>query len=155
MNADNIINFRRLTPNDAEALSELMNQDSKDYNQYFVAFEFDKTTIENILTKAKNDLYYGVYWKEELTGFYMLRGFDEGYAIPSYGVYISSRFNNKGFGALTLNHAISTCRLLGLKKLRLKVHKENTFALKQYVKFGFVETGFDEKINNIIMHRDI
>ena len=155
MNGIKIINFRRLGPGDAEALSNLINQDSKDYSKYFVAFEFDSVTILNILTKAKNDLYYGVYWGEELTGFYMLRGFDDGYTIPSYGVYISSRFNNKGLAALTLNHAISTCKFLGCKKLRLKVHTANTFALKQYLKYGFVETGFDEKINNIIMHRDI
>ncbi|MBK9099388.1 MAG: GNAT family N-acetyltransferase [bacterium] len=155
MNGIKIINFRKLEPNDAQALSKLMNQDTKDYSQYFVAFEFDIATIESILAKAKNDVYYGVFWGEELTGFYMLRGFDEGYSIPSYGVYISSRFSDKGLAALTLSHAISTCKFLGCKKLRLKVHTANTYALKQYVKFGFVETGFDEKINNIIMHRDI
>jgi RimJ/RimL family protein N-acetyltransferase len=155
MNGIKIINFRKLESNDAEALSNLIKQDSKDYSQYFVAFEYDTATIENILAKAKNDLYYGVYWGEELTGFYMLRGFDEGYSIPSYGVYIGSRFSDKGLAALTLSHAISTCKMLGCKKLRLKVHTANTYALKQYVKFGFVETGFDEKINNIIMHRDI
>ena len=155
MNEIKIINFRKLGPNDAGVLSKLINQDSKDYTKYFVPFKFDTATIENILKKTKNDLYCGVYWGEELTGFYMLRGFDEGYSIPSYGVYISSRFSNKGLAALTLNHAISTCKMLGCEKLRLKVHTANTFALKQYVKFGFVETGFDEKINNIIMHRAI
>jgi len=155
MNGIKIINFRKLQSADAAELSKLINNDSKDYSQYFVAFEFDLVTIKNILTKAKNDLYYGVYWGEELTGFYMLRGFDEGFTIPSYGVYISSRFNNKGLAALTLNHAISTCKFLECKKLRLKVHTANTYALKQYVKFGFVETGFDEKINNIIMQRDL
>lgn len=155
MNGIKIINFRKLEPKDAVSLSNLMKQDSKDYSQYFVAFKFDTVTIKNILAEAKNDIYYGVYWEEELTGFYMLRGFDEGYSIPSYGVYISSRFKNKGLAALTINHAISTCKHLGLKKLRLKVHKENIIAYKQYLKYGFVETGFDEKINNIIMHRDI
>ena len=155
MNDIKVINFRRLEPNDAEALSNLINQDSKDYSKYFVAFKFETVIIENILKKVKNDLYFGVCWGDELTGFYMLRGFDEGFTIPSYGVYISSRFNNKGLAALALNHAISTCKLLGMKKLRLKVHTENVVALKQYIKFGFVETGFDEKINNFILHKDI
>ena len=85
----------------------------------------------------------------------MLRGFDEGYTTPSYGVYISSRFNNKGLAALTLNHAISTCKFLGYKKLRLKVHKENIIAFKQYKKYGFVQTGFDDRISNIVMHKDL
>ena len=155
MSGIKIINFRKLGPGDAETLIQLINQDTKDYSKYFVAFEFDSVTIENILTKAKNDLYCGVYWGEELTGFYMLRGFDEGFTIPSYGVYISSRFNNKGLAALTLNHAISICKLHGFKKIRLKVHKENIFAFKQYKKYGFIETGFDEKINNFILHKDI
>jgi ribosomal-protein-alanine N-acetyltransferase len=155
MSGIKIINFRKLQPIDAAELSKLINNDSKDYSQYFVAFEFDTATIERNLAKSENDLYFGVYWGEELTGFYMLRGFDEGFTIPSYGVYISSPFSGKGLAALTLNHAISTCKLLGLKKLRLKVHTENIIAFKQYIKFGFIETGFDEKINNIIMHRDI
>lgn len=151
----NIINFRKLKIEDAELLCTLINKDDKDYRKYFVAFKPEKKTIEKILKKSKNDLYIGVYVEDEMAGFYMLRGFDEGYEIPSYGVYISSRFSNKGLAALTLCHAISTCKFMRCKKLRLKVHKENTYAYKLYIKHNFIETGFDEKINNIIMHRNI
>ena len=36
----------------------------------------------------------------------MLRGFDEGYEIPSYGVWISSKYANKGLAKLTLQYSI-------------------------------------------------
>jgi GNAT superfamily N-acetyltransferase len=155
MSRNKIINFRELVPGDANELSQFLKKDSKGYNKYFVPFSFEAGAIENILTNKHDDIYYGVYWGEVLTGFYMLRGFDEGYTIPSYGVYISSRFSNKGLATLTLLHAISTCKLRGIKKLMLKVHKEHTTAFDLYKKFGFVETGFDERISNIIMHKEL
>ena len=75
MNGTKIINFQKLGPRDAEALSKLINQDTKDYSKYFVAFEFDTATIENILKKTKNDLYCGVYWGEEVDRLLYAAGF--------------------------------------------------------------------------------
>ena len=85
----------------------------------------------------------------------MLRGFDEGYEIPSYGVWISSQYSNKGLAKLTIQHSISICLMSGVKKIMLKVHPENKVAFNMYKKFGFIETGIDEKIGHIIMHREL
>lgn len=150
-----IITFRELFVEDAPAVYELLINDDEDYNKYFVPFTFEIETIKTILTKKVKDHYMGVYWGEELTGFFMLRGFDAGYEIPSYGVYIGEKYNNKGLATLTLLHAISTCKLLNVKKLTLKVHEENIYALNLYKKYGFVQTSYDEKINNLVMHKDL
>lgn len=149
-----IISFKELFPTDADELAALLNSEPDGYNKYFIPFEFNKETIAGILEKKKADLYLGIYYGETLTGFYMLRGFDSGYKIPSYGVYISSKFNNKGLAALTLFHAFSTCKVIAAPRLMLKVHPDNRVALNLYKKYGFAETGFDEKINNIILHKD-
>ena len=150
-----LIELRKLMITDLADLVVLWNKDPQDYNKHFIPFEFTNNKLESILSNAVKDLYIGIFVNKKIAGFYMLRGFDEGYETPSYGVWISSSYSNKGLAKLTLQHAISTCLLTGANKIMLKVHTENTIALNLYKKYGFKETGIDEKINNIIMHKDL
>jgi RimJ/RimL family protein N-acetyltransferase len=149
-----VINFRELFPDDALELANLMNADPEGYNEYFIPFDLNEKAIRELLEKKKADLYLGIYYGDDLAGCYMLRGFDAGYKIPSYGAYISSKFNNKGLATLTLFHAFSTCKLLSAPKLMLKVHPKNVVAHKLYEKYGFKETGFDDRIKNLILHKE-
>jgi L-amino acid N-acyltransferase YncA len=83
----------------------------------------------------------------------MLRGLDQGYDIPSYGVMISQKHSNKGFGKLTLYHAIAYCKLNGIKILMLKVHPDNLYAKKMYLDLGFEHTGTDERIGHLVLQK--
>lgn len=85
----------------------------------------------------------------------MLRGFDEGYSVPSYGVWISENYSNKGLSTFTLQHAISFCKLNSIKKIMLKVHPDNVSAKHIYEKHGFKQTGVDPKIHHLIYHKDL
>ena len=85
----------------------------------------------------------------------MLRGFDEGYEIPSYGVWISKKYSAMGLSKLTLQHAVSICKINGIKKLLLKVHPENKRAKMIYENFGFTKESVDPKNNNLIYYKDI
>ena len=96
-----------------------------------------------------------MFLNEELIGFYMLRGFDEGYETPSYGVWISSKHANKGLSTLTLYHAFAFCKLNRIKTLMLKVHPDNSTAKNLYEKLGFKQTGIDERIKHLIYHKSI
>ena len=120
-------------------LAKKLSEESKEYLKYFIPFaDYSKNYIENILSKRKRDKYFGLFYNDELAGFYMLRGFDEGYDIPSYGVWISSEYQNKGLSTLTLYHAFSFCKLNKIKTLMLKVHPDNLVAKALYEKLGFV-----------------
>ena len=68
---------------------------------------------------------------------YMLRGFDEGYKIPSLGIIIHPNYRGFGFGKLMLNMAIIEAKLIGCKKIRLTVDEDNIIAKKLYKKAGF------------------
>jgi len=85
----------------------------------------------------------------------MLRGFDAGYEIPSYGVWVSSKFSNNGLSRLTLYHAFAFCKLNGIKTLMLKVHPENKVAKEMYESMGFKKTGFDESNDNFIYYKNL
>src|SRR5438309_250441 len=91
--------FRILTPQDAGALSRLLLASPAEYMRFFHPFAFDTLTIRNHLEQAKQDVFFGVdvasASARELAGFYMLRGLDEGYPNPMYGVFVSLPFSGK------------------------------------------------------------
>lgn len=149
------LEIKRLNINHAKELANLLQGSDKEYSKYFIPFTFDFETISEILSKAKNDQVYGIYVEQNLAGFYMLRGFDEGYSIPSYGVWISEEYSNLGLSTFTLQHAITFCKLNSIKKLMLKVHPENLAAKHIYEKYGFKQTGVDPKIHHLIYHKDL
>ncbi len=155
MDKINSIEIKELKLEHIPNLVENLSAESPEYLKHFTAFELSEKVFANLLSNAVNDKYLGLFYGEKIVGFYMLRGFDEGYEIPSYGVIILSEFSNKGLSKLTLYHAFALCRINKVKKLMLKVHPENTYAKKLYESFGFEKTGFDNKNGNFIYHKSL
>lgn len=152
----NKLEIKELTLADATNFSKKLFEESKDYLKYFIPFaNYSEAFISKILGERKLDYYFGLFIDEELIGFYMLRGFDAGFEIPSYGVWISSKYSNNGLSTLTLYHAYSICKLNKVKTLMLKVHPENSIAKNLYEKLGFTYIGVDEKIGHLIYHKKI
>jgi len=149
------LEIKELSIDNASIFSKRLSEERKDYLKHFIPFaEYSESYLKKILTEKKMDKYFGLFLNNDLIGFYMLRGFDQGYQIPSYGVWISSKYSNKGLSTLTLFHAFSFCKL-NIKTLMLKVHPDNVVAKKLYEKLGFIKTGIDEKIGHIIYHKKI
>ena len=149
------LEIKRLKIDHSKELSELLQSADKDYTQYFIPFAFESETILKILSNVIKDQYYGIFIENNLVGFYMLRGFDEGYDIPSYGVWISKDYSSKGISKLTLQHAISFCKINSIKKLILKVHPDNIIAKNIYESFGFIHDGVDARIGHLIYYKII
>ncbi|MBZ0198368.1 MAG: GNAT family N-acetyltransferase [Ignavibacteriaceae bacterium] len=144
-----------LTVGDAEELTELLSSSREEYSKHFIPFPFELQAIRNLLSSKKADRYFGVKLDDKLVGFYMLRGFDGGYKIPSYGVWISEEFSGKGLSKLTLQHAFSFCKINGIKKLMLKVAPENIPAKNIYESFGFTFSSVDDKIGHLIYFKEL
>jgi RimJ/RimL family protein N-acetyltransferase len=138
----NDLRIAKLTCADALALSNLLTHDDAGYGEFFTPFPTELESVEVMLKSTKDDCYWGLWFGTTLVGFFMLRGFDEGYARPAYGVYIAKSFANKGLSKVALDYSICWCRLNGVRALMLKVHPDNTIAKRSYVNAGFkfVET---------------
>ena len=149
------LEIREIGATEGDELFKLLTSDDKSYSKYFIPFPFELEVIKNILREKKQDKFFGIFEESKLIGFYMLRGFDEGFNVPSYGVWISKSYSNKGLSTLTLYHAFAFCRLNNISKLMLKVHPQNTVAKNIYEKLGFREQGLDQKNNNLIYYKDI
>lgn len=148
----NNLTINILTPENGVAISSLLRGNSPKYQQYFYPFSFDEVEITTILENVKMDKYWGIWEDNILVAFFMLRGFDEGYDIPSYGVCVNEKYSGNGLLKLSLQFVIAWCKLNSVNTLMLKVHPENMVAKKTYEDFGFKSIGIDQKNNNVIFH---
>ena len=152
MNLD-IIEIKVLDNSFAKILSDELSKENKEYLKYFTPFETTLPSIKKILQESKKDKYFGIFVNESLAGFYMLRGFDAGYDIPAYGVWISSKYSNCGLSTLTLYHAFAFCKMNSIKRLMLKVYPQNKTAKELFESVGFVQTGIDTDNTKLIYHK--
>lgn len=67
----------------------------------------------------------------------LLRGWDDGYEIPSLGLAVSSAHRGLGFGRLMMEYLHVVARLRGSPAIRLKVYPENVAARRLYVSLGY------------------
>lgn len=144
---------------DAKKLSILLLNSPKKYLQYFHPFDFQENSIKELLNNATKDIFFSVELVKKTTnilvGFYMLRGLDEGYSEPMYGVFISYDYQNYGIGRLSLCHAECYCKMIGYKKLLLKVYPENIKAKNIYNTLGFQFLRNDPQSKQTILYKDI
>ena len=149
------VEIKELHSEQASTLSALILNTPKDHTKYFTPFSFEEDSIKKNINNAVNDKYFGIFINDELVGFYILRGFDEGFEVPSYGVWISDKFSGLGLSKLTLQHAITFCKINNIKKIMLKVHPENIIAKSIYETFGFKQEGFDDNNSNLIYYKSL
>jgi RimJ/RimL family protein N-acetyltransferase len=122
------------------------------YSQYFTPFSFDRSTLRNLVESRQRDCYFVVLLDERIAGFYMLRGFDQGYIRPTYGVWIAERHSGRGLALATLNHAVSVCQDLACSEIMLRVHRDNRRARGIYEQFGFRECVSDDGDGNAVLN---
>lgn len=146
--------IRPLEPEDAAAVSAFMRSQSPEYLRFFYAFGTDETSIAEMLAASERDVYSGVFWQGELAGIFFLRGWDDGYEVPSFGVLIAEKHRGGAFLRLTLDTAKLICRLSGTKSLMAKIHPDNV-SPRGARRLGLHQTGIEESSGNIIYHLEL
>lgn len=141
MNSTSRLVIRPFAASDQEPVAALLAGSPGEYTRYFHPFPFEASAIEALFVKAVRDQWFLLELIDNgaatPAGFYMLRGLDEGYANPMYGVFIAQTFSGRGLARLTLAHAEAQCRLNGWRRLLLKVDPKNTRAHALYQAAGF------------------
>jgi len=109
--------------------------------KYFHPHPFDKEKAQELGYYKGRDLYFVQTIQKEICGYGMLRGWDEGYKIPSLGILIHSAHKGKGLGKEFMFFLHEQARKRGAKKIKLKVYPENTRAIHLYQKLGYSFSG--------------
>ena len=67
----------------------------------------------------------------------LLRGWDEGYSVPSLGIAIHPVARGQGLGTLMMEYLHFLARQRGAITVRLRVHVENLRAIQLYQALGY------------------
>jgi ribosomal-protein-alanine N-acetyltransferase len=111
--------------------------------QYFHPHPFTEQQAHQITHYQGQDLYYALLEEEEkIIGYGMLRGWDEGYTIPSLGICLVPEAQGIGLGRLFMFFLHAVAKRKGAEKIMLKVYPENQLAFNLYQKLGY---SFKEK----------
>lgn len=104
---------------------------------FFAPHPFDQETVLRVCTHQGADLYYLMLFENRALGYGLLRGWDEGFDIPSLGITIHPEYRGRGLGKLLMSFLHAAARLRGSKKIRLKAHRGNGPALSMYQAMGY------------------
>lgn len=133
---------RLLGMNDEEALTRFFEIIAADPQAmaFFRPHPFDSAMARKICRREgiDRDDYFAVFDGEEIVGYGMLRGWDEGYASPAFGVCVKPGERGRGVGRTLLAYALERAREKGAPSVMLKVHDDNKPARALYESFGFV-----------------
>ena len=90
------------------------------------------------LSASAADLYYVLVEANAVIGYGMLRGWSEGYEIPSLGIAIAPSARGQGLGRAFMHFLHAAARRRGSTKVRLRVDANNAAALTMYKSLGYV-----------------
>lgn len=148
-----LLEIRKLYANSAESVSALLERQAAEYAQYFTPFAYDYHTVQRQLRDAKQDIFGGAFVDSRLAALWLLRGWDQGYDVPTFGIMVDANWTGKGIAAACMQAAIATARLRGAKRIMSKVHTANPAPLRLNEQMGFVVTSTDGNI--LTMHKEL
>ena len=112
--------------------------------RFFHPHVFDYENASKICSYTGKDLYYVMINDEDIVGYGLVRGWDEGFEIPSLGIYVSEKYRGLGIARMFMSFLHLSAKLKGSKQIRLKVYKDNLKAIRLYVSLGYVFKEHDD-----------
>lgn len=134
------LSITRIKGEDVQALAALFEENNRpEIIHYFHPFPLNRASAHNIALHSSQDRYYLAWLDAVAVGLCQLRGWDEGYEIPSFGAFVDYKYHGQGIGRALTEFAIAEAVRLGCPKVRLSVYASNVRALSLYRSLGFEE----------------
>lgn len=105
--------------------------------QFFHPHPFTDDSAKVISQYSGSDLYYLLVDGKQVLAYGILRGWDEGYDVPSLGILVHPQARGGKLGELMMYFLHCAARRKGSRQVRLKVYSENTSARSLYAKLGY------------------
>lgn len=142
-----------LIAGDADAIARMLAGQDDEEGRFFDGLPSDAALLREVVNAAHADRYWAIRSDEAVVGIIMLRGWDAGYAVPSFGVMIARDFRGIGLGRLALQFAEAFCRLGKVDEVMLTVSEENLRAISLYESCGFLRTGERSAKGNLLYRK--
>jgi len=137
--ADTGLEFRLLRP---ELLTELVAffraiADGQD-RAFFHPHPMTEAEAARICSYGGRDLYYAACASGRIVAYGILRGWDEGYDIPSLGIAVHPEARGRGLARPFMAFLHAAAKQRGANKVRLTVYGDNQRAAELYRRLGYV-----------------
>jgi ribosomal protein S18 acetylase RimI-like enzyme len=103
----------------------------------FKPHPFTDEVLERLAHHRGKDFYCVLVDGDRVLGYGMLRGWDEGYAVPSLGIAVHPAARRQGLGRLLMQHLHGRARKQGAVRVRLRVLQDNATAIALYREMGY------------------
>jgi ribosomal protein S18 acetylase RimI-like enzyme len=127
-------------PEHVDALVDLFARNSRsDITKTFDPFPLSPSRAEAIAVTPRKDRYYVAMHRGQAIAMSMLRGFDEGYDVPSFGIFVDHAHHGMGIGRNLTTWTVEQALSRGCQSIRLSLYSKNLAARRLYESLGFVE----------------
>ena len=133
-NVDRLRFVRLVAAEDVAALAELLAAIDP---TYFHPHPFTREEAERRALYQGKDVYAVLEDGGRLVAYGMLRGWDEGYAVPALGIGVRRHSGGRGFGRAMMIWLQEEARRRGASRIRLRVHPDNGPARALYESLGY------------------
>src|SRR4051812_39290224 len=128
-----------LGPADRDALAALFEEIAADGSAAsFHPHPFTPAQAASICERKGRDAYLALREGGRFVAYGMLRGWDEGYDVPSLGIYVARPARGRGVGRVMMERLHAAARERGAIAVRLKVYEDNVAARRLYESLGYV-----------------
>lgn len=117
---------------------------------FFHPHEGDVASLRAIADHPGKDVYVVFISDGVVLAYGLLRGWDEGYLIPSLGIAVHPGARTGGLGRLMMEYLETMARRRGAPAIRLRVLKDNARAIAMYKRRGYVMSP-DEVDSNLLV----
>lgn len=130
--------IREIAISDEAALAAFFEENNRPpVTDHFHPFPLQAESAHRICAEPRRDRYFAAWDYNSIVGLAMLRGWDEGYEIPSFGIIVDHRHHGQGHGRALTAYALELARALRSSRVRLTVHADNDRAVSLYERAGF------------------
>ena len=132
------LEYRRLTEEWRTGFGEFCRAlERTGETEFFLPHPFTDAELDRRVRYDGLDLYYIAVEGPRVLGYGLLRGWDEGYAIPSLGIAVHPASRSCGLGSSLMHFLHVAAARRQAKKVRLRVNRTNTKAIELYNRFGY------------------
>lgn len=156
------LTLHTLTEGDYDDLCDFFQRnDIPKTTRDFNPFPLTDDTAKDLISPDRNDRFYLMRLDGRVVGMCMLRGWDEGYEVPSFGVLIDREWRGRGIGRFLTRFSVAEAERLDCPAIRLSVYADNEPARTIYESEGFEEversqvTVQGEQRERIVMKRPL
>ncbi len=132
------LEFLRLTPPLAAKLTAFFEVlSARGDGRWFHPHPLTAVEAVRLCADEGRDLYYAAAAGDAVLAYGLLRGWDEGYAVPSLGIAVHPAARGLGLARAFMSFLHAAAALSGANRVRLKVYPDNAPARRLYERLGY------------------